>query len=344
MGCTGAVISQWFADVEAARTLACVPTDVARPLFLHARPEAVSAQLRERALMQSHRPRTLASLLIGLIAISACGDGSTDPRPIPLPPLAAASWHLHAADGDPLPALVVDKIVAGAVEQTWIDSARLVVVAQGRWERRAYLQRFRNGDFLSWVLSVDAGSWAVTDTGYLFSSDGGDSEFVLREVPHETITLSLEVDVLPDPITTTLRLTPPPPTPTGFWKAEAVHGLALPAAIYVFDPYEENGREMSIHLVVDSVSLALHPTGRYRHRIWYTEWEGNTGGTWHTVRSRWTLADFGAWTRNGEALQLDSEWLQNHRMTGTFSPVDRSLAMQHGLTHGDPPATFRYRR
>jgi hypothetical protein len=230
------------------------------------------------------------------------------------------------------------------LEQTFLDSARLNTTADGRWELRAWLQLFRAGELVTHVPRLDAGAWAVTETGYLFTSDIRGPQFVLPEAPGTTINVSLRIEALPGVVVATMHRAPPPATPTGAWLAEAVHGRAIPDAIYVFDPYEEGGRMISVHLVVDSIKLALHPTGRYRQRIWYTEWEGNPGGTWHTVRSRWTLGDFGEWMRNGNALELDSEWLQNHRMTGSFDAATGSLTMEHGLTHGDPPVAFRYGR
>ena len=295
--------------------------------------------------MRFVRIHSFITALTVVVASAACDNDVNSPVALdPLPPLAAETWHVHTADGQALPALVAHGIVQGALEQTFLDSAQLRTTADGRWELRTWLQLFRAGELVNHVPRLDAGAWTVTDAGYQFTSDVRGPQFVLSQVPGTSITVSLQVEALPGVIVAALLRTPPPPTPTGAWLADAVHGRPIPDAIYVFDPFEENGRTISVHLVVDSIRLALHPTGKYRHRIWYTEWEGNPGGSWHTLRSRFALIDFGVWARTGDALELDSEWLQNHRMTGTFTATTQSLAMQHGLTHGDPPVAFRYRR
>ena len=298
--------------------------------------------------MYAHVARRLTTVALAATIVAAlAGCGSDDRGPLEvdrLPPLAAQTWHVHVADGQPMPALVGHGTVDGALEQTFLDSAQVSVDANGRWEQRSWTQRFRSGDLVAHVPRIDAGVWTVTDSGYLFKSDLLGDRFVVREIPGETVNANLRIEALPGLIVAALRRAPPPASPTGAWVAGSVRGTPIPAAIYVFDPFQENGRTISVHLVVDSVRLALHPNGQYRHRIWYTEWEGLPGGSWQTVRSRWTVGDFGAWTRTGNVLQLESNWIQNHRMTATFDATTRLLTMPHGLTPGDEPVAFGYRR
>jgi hypothetical protein len=47
--------------------------------------------------------------------------------------------------------------------------------------------------------------------------------------------------------------------------------------------------------------------------------------------------------RVGEQLNLESAWLQNHRITGIFG-ADGVLRLQHGLGHGEEPMEFGYGR
>lgn len=135
----------------------------------------------------------------------------------------------------------------------------------------------------------------------------------------------------------------PPASPVGAWRATALRGVSLPAAIYVFDPDETYGYPASVHMVVDSATLELQADGRYLHRIWITEWEGNLGGPPHTVRWPWQLGDHGGWTRDGDSVHLDSWYLENLAMDGDLV-AGAVLELRHGLTHGDPPAPFTYRR
>jgi hypothetical protein len=136
---------------------------------------------------------------------------------------------------------------------------------------------------------------------------------------------------------------PLPPQLTAAWRAVDVLGAPVPSAMYVFDPVFLDGEEMSVHFVVDSAHLTISPTGRYDHHVWVTEWRGAVGGPPATVFARWHHGDFGAWEQSGTALSFESEWLMNHRMTGSFGQ-DGVLHMEHGFTHGDPPVALRYGR
>ena len=137
----------------------------------------------------------------------------------------------------------------------------------------------------------------------------------------------------------------PQPQPlTGSWSVTHVRGSAMPGAVlYVFDPATVNGREVSVHVLVDSSRLVIEAGGRYQHQTWATEWVGEVGGPPVTPSVRWFHGDFGQWTRTGSALEFESEWLQNHRMTGTYAD-DGILRMQHGFSHGDSAVAFQYGR
>ena len=133
----------------------------------------------------------------------------------------------------------------------------------------------------------------------------------------------------------------PPPSLPGSWRGTHLRGTSLPAALHVFDPFIENGQPISVHWLVDSATIVMQPTGRYEHRIRVSEWGGAAGGPPEVLRLRLVHGDFGTWQRDGETIRFESEWLQNHRMTGSFGS-DGVLNMQHGFGHGDPPVAFRY--
>jgi hypothetical protein len=142
----------------------------------------------------------------------------------------------------------------------------------------------------------------------------------------------------------TFRRVPPPASVFGEWHATTVGGAPLPQVVDVTDPYEEGGVLKSIHMIVDSARIALHPTGQYTHRLWYSEWEGVPGGGPTSKRANWYHGDFGYFVRTGTALATESNWLQNHRMTGTLTEPMQPMQLLHPIGHGGAPAAYQYVR
>lgn len=134
----------------------------------------------------------------------------------------------------------------------------------------------------------------------------------------------------------------PQPQPLeGDWAVTHVRGAVVPAPLYVFDPTVLDGREVSVHFVVDSARIVIEAGGRYEHRVWVTQWLGEVGGPPLEPTLRFFHGDFGEWIRDGTALEFESHWLMNHRMTGSYAS-DGVLHMRHGFSHGDPQVQFRY--
>lgn len=130
----------------------------------------------------------------------------------------------------------------------------------------------------------------------------------------------------------------------GSWRASLVNDVAVPNAMYVWDPVTHGGEEVSVHLVVDSAVIVIDTlSNRYSHDIWVSEWIGQPGGPPLTLNARFHHGDIGELSRMGEDLEFESGWLQNHRMTGGFG-ADGVLRMQHGFTHGDSAVAFVYGR
>jgi hypothetical protein len=135
----------------------------------------------------------------------------------------------------------------------------------------------------------------------------------------------------------------PAPVVTGEWDVTHVRDMPLPAAVFVEDTTTLDGRLLSVHFVVDSARIRVDAGGRYVHRVWATEWHGDPWGPPRVRIFQWYHGDFGAWQRDGVNLSFESEWLMNHRMTGTFA-ADGVLRMEHGFSPGDAPVPFRYGR
>jgi hypothetical protein len=139
----------------------------------------------------------------------------------------------------------------------------------------------------------------------------------------------------------------PPPAPgvaVGEWRAAAVRDAPLPGTIYAFDDDDDEGQRVVTLFIVDSATFTAQSDGRYMHRIEYSVWEGDADGRPHRLLTRYQYNDFGQWTRSGTVVSTVSGWVQNHIMTGDLGADSGALRMQHGLTPGDPPASFRYVR
>lgn len=285
--------------------------------------------------------RIVLALLV-LPGVLAC-DGDRGPAgPGNRPPLAVATWHVHAADGQPLPALVGHALVDGRLQQTFLDSARLTVGADGRWEEAVHLVTWQDGELVGSWARQDVGAWTPSDSGYVFTSDVRGRRHLLPGGTPDSLRLILKIEGLPGVSLATARATPPAPAITGARRATHVGGQPLPARLYLIDLDTLYGQPVSVHMIVDSAFLAVHANGRYVHRVWVSEWIGQPGGPPTQLNARLSHNDHGEWLRGLAAVQFESAWLQNHRMTGTIG-ADGVLRMQHGFTHGDPPAEFRYR-
>lgn len=285
---------------------------------------------------------TVFGLTLGLL-LACSPDRTAAPEPVTLPPLASATWRVHRADGQALPALVSHELIKGVLVQTFLDSAHVVVDSSGRWVQRVWLQRYRDGEFDARLAEQDVGAWAIDGTEYRFTSDVNGARFSFGALDTDSLRISLRASAVNGVMLATLRQSAAPVAPVGSWRADAVADAPMPAAIYVFDPVVLEGDTVSVHFIVDTAHITLHPTGRYVHAIRYSEWIGpKSGGPTHR-RYRWQWNDHGTWTRNGTEVAFESGYFQNHRMAGDFAGTG-PLRIRHGLSHGDPPVGLRYVR
>lgn len=280
--------------------------------------------------MQAPRLFAAASALL----LAACASDVPIAPSEPLPPLETQRWYVQRADGQQLPALVAHGQVNGMLEQLFLDSAIVDIDAEGVWTRRFWMQRFRGGEPVGGEGSQLVGTWVATADVYRFVESTGGRSFELPGSFGPLVVMNLPGVGTADRVVAELRKTPPAPGPVGAWSLSSIRDVPLPAAMYVFDDYMENGVQKSIHLIVDSASITLRANGTYRHRIDFTEWEGEPGGPPERVRFVWFANDYGSWVRQGTQLDFDSGWLQGLRMAGEF-PVGGELRMWHGLSHGD---------
>lgn len=286
----------------------------------------------------------VGAALVAVLALSGCSDAPSDPAPITAPPLAASTWYVHAIGTTAVPAMVSRVSAGDHLEETVVDSATFRIIAGGRYEFQSWITVYRGWNIHVTTTWREQGSWRLTDTGYEFRSDGGDPRGIIVDVdkPERVLQLRVVTDLAVREVT--LRPTLPPKTAAGAWRASAVGANPVPSTVYVFTGVIEDGREISSHFVLDSARLQLLPSGRYLHRVWYTEWEGDVGGPPRSVRVRFYHSDFGAWSHTEGAVRLESGWIQNYRLSGTLdSPAD-AVRLAHGLTPGDEVVAISYTR
>ncbi len=291
----------------------------------------------------------LAYTLAAAAALAACAESSeiAGPPIDVLPPLATTTWYVNSSDGQTLPALLGHRVLPGNVlEQDFLDSTKFEVNADGTWTQNAWYHRFQGGMFHSWRTAQDFGNWTVTATGYEFRRHSGELLYTVVGAVGTQLNLNLRYTEQAGVAVSVLRTTPPTLTVVGRWRANALRGAALPATL-TSDPEIDDGtgRIVSRHIVVDSAIVLLYANDSYRHRIYYSEWEGPANGERQTLVDASMMDDYGSWSRDGVVMTLNSAWLQNHLIFGEVSAATIApMVLNHGLSHGDPPAPFRYVR
>ena len=291
--------------------------------------------------------RTVSAALLAF-TLTACRDTNVAPVPPVLrPPLASSTWYAHVAEGQSLPALVAHALEGHVLVQDFLDSARLDIDASGHWSRALWITRYHDGVRHAPRAEQEHGTWQVTDSAYLFTAAVSGRAFALAALPADG-DLILPLRATQDGYIEARLRTVRPASPVGAWRMARVREVPLPAAMHIFNDHIEDGRVMSIHIVVDSTHLVLSGNRHYRQTVYYTEWEGPNHGHAERPRLRARLGDHGVWALLGAQLHFESNYLQNHRFGGTTLAVagtERSvLALQHGLSHGDEPVPVRYER
>lgn len=278
-----------------------------------------------------------------VVVMGACSsDGAVGPEDpsLPVPTLRPGAWHLHAADGQALPALVAHRMLAGNVlEQSFADSSRLDVSANGQWEQRTWLRHYENLEFARTETVYDAGTWTRTgDQSYLFTSTVRSREF--RIVSPLPAALRIVQPILTRPeaglVDGTFRDTPRPVGLASRWRATHVGDRPLPAVAASLPHDEYDGAPVSSHVVVDSVVVELHPTHRYRMTEWISWWIGPpSGGPAQRIYGT-RHNDWGAWREIAGQVQFSSTLYANRGWFGQRSAAGGalSLAQPIGLDAG----------
>lgn len=128
--------------------------------------------------------RFTSSLAVLMFVVSGCGEdvgGLVNPLP-PAPPISSGTYFLHTADSSTLPALISERIVWVALEETFLDSAQLTVDAgAGTWEQRYWLRIFITGVEDRREVVIDLGEYTVSTStaNFTFGSSVRDRTFAV---------------------------------------------------------------------------------------------------------------------------------------------------------------------
>lgn len=114
-----------------------------------------------------------------------------------------------------------------------------------------------------------------------------------------------------------------PAQPAGRWVTQSVNGGALPRELVNFADDGITGRVLAI-----ADTLTITSDGRYvqRARLRHEQSDG-------FVHTYWFI-DHGFWTRDGDVLRFESNWIQNVRFTATLGQ-DGVLRVQKKLILDD---------
>lgn len=114
------------------------------------------------------------------ISLVSCGDpGQINDPPGPPGYLNGGVWFMHTANDSTLPAVISTRTVGVALEQTILDSARLVVETDGSWVQRHWYRVLVTSTVDRVDAVYDIGSWVSAPNGYVFTSRVRPREFTI---------------------------------------------------------------------------------------------------------------------------------------------------------------------
>lgn len=127
-----------------------------------------------------------------LVVAVACGDVTAPGVPVLEPKeLTSGTWYMHSADGEDLPAKISERNVGVALEETFVDSARLVVSVNGVWRQSYWIRVNVSGNLDREELITDEGIWGPPFSAvYGFTSSIRARAFSVTVVSDDEITSS----------------------------------------------------------------------------------------------------------------------------------------------------------
>ena len=124
--------------------------------------------------------------------------------------------------------------------------------------------------------------------------------------------------------------TPPSSAVAGTWTSRLIDGNALPARIV--GGTEPDGLIWDVHVTQDTLVITANGRWVQRVRTRQTQSDGfNFSGVWF---------DRGVWTRNGDVLHFESDWIQNVSFDAQLL-ADGTLVVLHNFTLDDDLPAMR---
>ncbi len=130
-----------------------------------------------------------SSIAVLAVTAAACDPSASSPvEPQALEPLGSTTWLMVAADGQSLPAVVAHRLLEGNVlEESVLESAQLIVDADGGYEQLFRIRTLANGVQQSNVLVQDFGVWTAGTERYDLESDTRTRSFRLDPIVDDTL-------------------------------------------------------------------------------------------------------------------------------------------------------------
>ncbi|MDX2182649.1 MAG: hypothetical protein SFW08_01575, partial [Gemmatimonadaceae bacterium] len=278
------------------------------------------------------------------------GPEPAPPPPPPPPAISAGTFDLSQADGQSLPAYIAHRQIDGRLEQVYVDSARLTVTDNGRYEQRIWTRRLHNGALAFRDTWVDAGSWQLDGQAYRFTSTGGGRSLTVRTSASPILQVTESMVGWPQAglvVGVYARRSAPPaeqppptdPEPTPItetrFRATDVAGALLSARVVTERDVPHQNAETYTQL--DSARLVLRSDATYERVAYYSTWQTpNYVLSLGYIRLASTRdVDRGRYVRRDDGqLTLTSTLYQNRTAVGVH--LGDRIRLTQDMTAGDP--------
>ena len=283
---------------------------------------------------------------------TAVGPSPTPATPPPPPPPAeqVRTIDQKPGEGQALPAYIAHRMVNGQLEQVYVDSARLVVTNDGRFQQSLWTRTLRDGAFSHRDNWIDAGAWRLAGQTYVFTSNGGSRQLTVRTATQPVINVTETMVGWPQAGVVigiySRRTTPPanqpppqepgqPPLTETRFRATDVSGQPLSAL--VISEKDVPHKDAETYSQLDSAWVALRSNGTYERRAFYSTWYSpNYVFSLGYIRVAFVRDyDRGTYVRasNG-TLTLTSDYFQNRTATGVH--LGDRIRLTQDMLAGDP--------
>lgn len=292
--------------------------------------------------------RRMIPLFVLGTALAACTETSpVGPSPTPPPPaLQVGTFDLTRAEGQALPAYIAHRTVSGQLEQVYVDSARLIVTADGRFQQSIWTRTLRDGALSHRDNWIDAGAWRLAGQSYVFTSNGGSRQLTVRTATQAVLNVTETMVGWPQAgvviglyarRTTPPVEEPPQPQPVTETRFRATDAGGKPLSAIVISEKDTPHKDAETYSQLDSAWVVLRSNGTYERRAFYSTWYSPNYvlGLGYIRLAFVRDYDRGTYVRasNG-TLTLTSDYYQNRTATGMH--LGDRIRLTQDMSAGDP--------